>query len=168
MPAIRSPHSTPADTSAAVDAFMATLDHPHADAVQRLRALVLGVDPTIAEGIKWNAPSWRTAEYFATTHLRAKRGLGLVLHLGARARSMPAGGWRSTTPTGCWSGVRPTVRCSRSPTGPNSKRESRRCRPCCGNGSRGSERRRGIGHGLKTGGRPACPAPVHGHPSLPP
>lgn len=100
MPAIRSPHGTPADTSAAVDAFMATLDHPHADAVQRLRALVLGVDPTIAEGIKWNAPSWRTAEYFATTHLRANRGLGLVLHLGARARSLPAGGLAIHDPDG--------------------------------------------------------------------
>lgn len=100
MPAIRTPHSTPTDTSAAVDAFMATLDHPHADAVQRLRALVLGVDPTIAEGIKWNAPSWRTAEYFATTHLRAKRGLGLALHLGARARSVPAGGLAIDDPDG--------------------------------------------------------------------
>lgn len=100
MPAIRSPHSTPADTSAAVDAFMATLDHPHADAVQRLRALVLGVDPTIAEGIKWNAPGWRTAEYFATTHLRARTGIGLVLHLGARARSVPAGGLAIDDPDG--------------------------------------------------------------------
>lgn len=45
-------HSTPAHTSAAVDAIMATLDHPHADAVQRLRAAVLGVDPAIAEGVK--------------------------------------------------------------------------------------------------------------------
>ena len=85
-------HATPADTSVAVDAFMATLDHPHADAVQRLRALVLGIDPTVAEGIKWNAPSWRTHEYFATTQLRAKAGIGLVLHLGAKARALPAGG----------------------------------------------------------------------------
>ena len=100
MPAIRTPHSTPADTSAAVDAFMATLDHPHADAVQRLRALVLGVDPTIAEGIQWNAPSWRTAEYFATTQLRAKRGIGLVLHLGARDRRVPAGGLAIDDPDG--------------------------------------------------------------------
>ena len=69
-------------------------------AVQRLRALVLGVDPTIAEGIKWNAPSWRTAEYFATTQLRAKRGIGLVLHLGARARSVPAGGLAIDDPDG--------------------------------------------------------------------
>ncbi|VXB07704.1 conserved hypothetical protein [Luteimonas sp. 9C] len=85
-------HGTPADTSAAVDAFMARLDHPHADAVQRLRALVLGVDPIIAEGVKWNAPSWRTTVYFATTHLRATSGIGLVLHRGAKARALPDGG----------------------------------------------------------------------------
>ncbi|MET0327871.1 MAG: DUF1801 domain-containing protein [Luteimonas sp.] len=93
-------HSTPADTSVAVDAFMATLDHPHADAVQRLRALVLGVHPTIAEGVKWNAPSWRTTEYFATTHLRATTGIGLVLHLGANARTLPDGGLAIEDPDG--------------------------------------------------------------------
>jgi len=97
---VRPRHSTPADTSAAVDAFMATLDHPHADAVQRLRALVLGADPTIAEGVKWNAPSWRTTEYFATTQLRAKTGIGLVLHLGVKARALPDGGLKIEDPEG--------------------------------------------------------------------
>ncbi|MCD9029006.1 DUF1801 domain-containing protein [Luteimonas sp. BDR2-5] len=93
-------HATPADTSVAVDAFMATLDHPHADAVQCLRALVLGIDPTVAEGVKWNAPSWRTHEYFATTHLRAKSGIGLILHLGAKARALPEGGLAIDDPEG--------------------------------------------------------------------
>ncbi|MEF3083080.1 DUF1801 domain-containing protein [Luteimonas sp. SMYT11W] len=93
-------HSTPADTSVAVDAFMAALDHPHAGAVQRLRALVLGVDPTIAEGVKWNAPSWRTTEYFATTQLRAASGIGLVLHRGAKARALPDGGLAIDDPDG--------------------------------------------------------------------
>ena len=96
----RPQHSTPADTSVAVDAFMADLDHLHADAVQRLRALVLGVDPTIAEGVKWNAPSWRTTEYFATTQLRAKAGIGLVLHRGAKARALPDGGLVIDDPDG--------------------------------------------------------------------
>ena len=100
MPARRIPHSTPADTSAAVDAFMATLDHPHADAVQRLRALVLGVDPTVAEGVKWNAPSWRTTEYFASTQLRLKAGVGLVLHRGAKTRALPDGGLPIDDPQG--------------------------------------------------------------------
>jgi hypothetical protein len=75
-----------ADSRAAVDSFMATLDHPQHAAVQALREAVLGADPAIAEGIKWNAPSFRTREYFATTHLRTKQGLGLILHLGAKVR----------------------------------------------------------------------------------
>jgi hypothetical protein len=78
--------TTSADTSAAVDAFMATLDHPHKDAVAALRKIVAGADPSIEEGIKWKSPSFRTAEYFATTHLRAKKGVGLILHLGAKPR----------------------------------------------------------------------------------
>lgn len=82
----RAQHATAADSSRAVDAFMATLVHPHADAIQALRHAILAVDPTVAEGIKWNAPSFRTGEYFATTHLRAKAGVGIVLHLGAKSR----------------------------------------------------------------------------------
>lgn len=85
-------HSTPADTSEAVDRFMAQLDHPFKAEVQRLRELILAVDPSVAEGIKWNAPSYRTTEYFATTHLRAKMGVGLILHLGAKVRELPEGG----------------------------------------------------------------------------
>lgn len=85
MAARKTPQGS-ADTRAAVDAFVAALAHPHVDAVQRLREIVRAVDPSIAEGVKWNAPSFRTHEYFATTHLRAKRGIGLVLHLGAKVR----------------------------------------------------------------------------------
>ena len=85
-------HATPADTTKAVDEFMATLDHPCKREIAALRALVLAVHPSIAEGIKWNAPSFRTTGYFATTHLRARAGIGVVLHLGAKARDLPGGG----------------------------------------------------------------------------
>ncbi|RZJ07494.1 MAG: DUF1801 domain-containing protein [Rubrivivax sp.] len=85
------PKLTAADTAVAVDAFMATLDHPHKAEIAALRQALAQVDPSIAEGIKWNAPSWRTSEYFATTHLRAKAGFGLILHLGAKARQLPEG-----------------------------------------------------------------------------
>lgn len=88
----RSRHATSMDTSAAVDALMAGLQHPHKDAVERLRRYILAASPAIAEGVKWNAPSFRTHEYFATVHLRAKTGIGLILHLGAKARELPAGG----------------------------------------------------------------------------
>jgi hypothetical protein len=79
-----------ADTAAAVDNFMSSLDHPHKDLIEVLRQLICGAEPSIAEGIKWNSPSFRTTEYFATTHLRAKTGVGLVLHLGAKVRDIPS------------------------------------------------------------------------------
>jgi hypothetical protein len=75
-----------------VDAFMAALVHPFKNEVEQVRALILGVDPSVAEGIKWNAPSFRTSEYFATTNLRSKGGLGVILHLGAKIRALPPGG----------------------------------------------------------------------------
>ena len=74
---------------AEVDSFMAELEHPHKPAIEAIRRVVCGADPAIAEGIKWNAPSFRTAGYFATTHLRAKQGVGLILHLGAKVRDLP-------------------------------------------------------------------------------
>jgi len=74
------------DTTAAVDRFMAATVHPCKDAIQALRELILAVHPGIEEGIKWNAPSYRTTDYFATTNLRDKVGVGIILHLGAKVR----------------------------------------------------------------------------------
>jgi len=88
----RSSHTTPADTSNAVEVFMASLDHPFKDQIAALRKAILAVDTSVKEGIKWNAPSYRTTEYFATTNLRAKTGVGLVLHLGAKTRELPPDG----------------------------------------------------------------------------
>jgi len=69
-----------------VDAFLAALDHPRKPEILALRRIILGADPAIAEGIKWNAPSFRTAEWFATFHLRAKTGVQVILHFGAKVR----------------------------------------------------------------------------------
>ena len=90
----------PADTTQAVDDFMAKLDHPHKRDIEALRKLVLAVDPSIQEGVKWNAPSFRTTGYFATTNLRAKAGIGVILHLGAKARALPRGGLAIDDPEG--------------------------------------------------------------------
>ena len=84
------PKAADADTTAAVDQFMSGLKHPHKSAIEALRQIVCGADPSIAEGIKWNAPSFRTTEYFATTQLRSKEGIGIILHLGAKARQSPS------------------------------------------------------------------------------
>lgn len=91
-------HRTSADSSAAVDELMSILEHPFKAEIESIRRLMLGADPTIAEGVKWNAPSFRTTEYFATTHLRAKRGIGIIFHLGAKARELPAGGVQINDP----------------------------------------------------------------------
>ena len=88
----RTAHSTSADSTSAVDAFMASLVHPHKAEIQALRKLMLEVDPSVQEGIKWNAPSFRTTEYFATTNLRAKSGISVIFHLGAKVRQLPLGG----------------------------------------------------------------------------
>lgn len=82
--------TTSPDTSEAVDTFMAKLAHPHKDAIQEMRRILCAADPSIAEGVKWNAPSYRTTEYFATTQLRGRDGIGIVLHLGAKRRDTPA------------------------------------------------------------------------------
>jgi hypothetical protein len=94
------PKLTAADTTAAVDQFIATLQHPFKAELETLRSAILAAAPSIAEGIKWNAPSWRTTEYFATTHLRSKTGLGLILHLGAKARELPEGRLAIADPSG--------------------------------------------------------------------
>ncbi len=83
-------HDTPADTTEAVDALMKSLRHPAASEIQALRAVILQVHPSVREGVKWNSPSFRTGEYFATTNLRTKSGVSVVLHFGAKVRSVAA------------------------------------------------------------------------------
>lgn len=67
---------------------MSALDHPQKAELAALRALILSIDPTIAEGIKWNAPSFRTTDWFATFDLRGKDGIRLILHFGARVKDL--------------------------------------------------------------------------------
>ncbi|HQX23347.1 MAG TPA: DUF1801 domain-containing protein, partial [Pseudomonadota bacterium] len=65
-----------------VDAFLGQLDHPLKDGIEALRGIILGASAGISEGIKWNSPSFRTTEWFATVNIR-KDALMLILHLGA-------------------------------------------------------------------------------------
>ncbi len=93
-------HAKAADTSQAVDAFMAQLNHPFKSGLETIRSLMLSADRSIAEGIKWNAPSFRTTEYFATTNLRGKTGLRIIFHLGAKVRELPPNGIAIDDPKG--------------------------------------------------------------------
>ena len=83
-----------------VVAFLATLQHPARDLVAALRRLVLDADASITDGIKWNAPSFRTRDWFATTHLRMKAGIGLILHFGAKKNAIADNGVAIPDPGG--------------------------------------------------------------------
>lgn len=72
------------------DVFLARLEHPLKAEILQVRDIVLGVDPSIREAVKWNAPSYRTTEFFATFHLRSTEAVRMVLHTGAKARETPA------------------------------------------------------------------------------
>ena len=68
-----------------VEEFLATLDHPQADDVRRLRAAIMASDAGLTEHVKWRAPSFCkdgvdrvTFRLFPTDHLQ------LVFHRGAK------------------------------------------------------------------------------------
>lgn len=61
--------------------------HPLRGEIDAVRQIILGASPAISEGVKWNAPSFRTQkEWFATLNLRSKQSVQVILHLGAKAR----------------------------------------------------------------------------------
>jgi hypothetical protein len=70
-----------------VDTFLQALEHPLKDGILRARALLLEVSPEIGEGIKWNAPSFHTADYFATVNLRSTDRVQFIFHTGAKKKN---------------------------------------------------------------------------------
>jgi hypothetical protein len=87
-------------TDPAVAAFMKELDHPLKKEIEAVRRQILAVSPEIHEGIKWNVPSFRTTEYFATFNLRTPGSVRLILHLGAKVRATAKTGVKIADPDG--------------------------------------------------------------------
>ncbi len=76
----------PAKKSTAAELYDASA-HPLHKEVDAARRVILAASPAISEGIKWNAPSFRTEkDWFATVNLRSKESLQIILHLGAKTR----------------------------------------------------------------------------------
>ena len=89
-----------------VDRFMAALDHPLKDGVERLRTAILAADPAITEHVKWNAPSFRYGGADRVTfQLRRPDRIQLVFHRGAAVRADSAS-FTFDDPTGLmrWAG----------------------------------------------------------------
>lgn len=78
------PRARSATDASDVDAFLASLQHAQLPAILAVREVIRGVDPSIGESVKWNAPSFHTTEHFATFQLRHRDGVQVVLHLGAK------------------------------------------------------------------------------------
>lgn len=73
--------------AAAVDGLLDAQGHPRRAVIDALRAIVLGVDPRIEEGVKWNSASFRAGEWFATCNARPMDDcVRLVFHRGAKAK----------------------------------------------------------------------------------
>lgn len=71
----------------AVSDLLSGLDHPHKEGIELLRRLILDVDSRITEEVKWNAPSFKLEDHFATFKLHPPKNVQLVLHTGAKAKS---------------------------------------------------------------------------------
>ena len=91
----------------AVGEFMRGLDHPLKAAVAMVRSIILGASPRIAEGIKWNSPSFyvmESSQYFATinTYRRAKTDdcVLIIFHQGARVKDSSTPGVTIRDPSG--------------------------------------------------------------------
>ncbi len=68
----------------AVVAFIGALEPTLKKQVEVIRKAIRSASPEIEEGIKWNVPSFRTTEWFATFNLRG--GVRLILHTGAKVK----------------------------------------------------------------------------------
>lgn len=90
--------STQEDT--AVSAFLKALDHPLKKDIEAVRQIILGASADIHEGIKWNAPSFRTTEFFATVNTRSLATVQLVFHLGAKVKDNSTKGLTIADPDG--------------------------------------------------------------------
>lgn len=82
-----------------VDAFMAALTDARKPLLEALRRVIREADSRIAEGIKWNAPSFHHKDWFGTTNLRGKTGVMLVLHTGAKVKASATTGVPVKDPT---------------------------------------------------------------------
>lgn len=73
----------------AVNTLLDANKHPLRKEIDALRKVILAIDKSIQEGVKWNAASFRTSEWFATLNgPRRVSKAEVILHAGAKARGV--------------------------------------------------------------------------------
>ena len=88
MPTPKASTKKPAN-SAAIDALLTGLNHPHKAGIHLIREAIRAIDPRIQEEVKWNAPSFKLEDHFATFKLHPPGSIQLVLHRGAKPKNPP-------------------------------------------------------------------------------
>ncbi len=72
-----------------VTALLDASKHPLRAEIDALRAIILSADGSIVEGVKWNAASFRTTDWFATLNgPRQVKEPMIILHAGAKAKGL--------------------------------------------------------------------------------
>jgi hypothetical protein len=71
-----------------VAGFIEDLVHPHKNAIKSLRLAILAIDSRIDEEVKWNAPSFKLDDHFATFKLYPPKNIQIVLHRGAKQKAL--------------------------------------------------------------------------------
>jgi len=69
-------------TSKKVDEFLSELNHPFKHEMQVIRQLIMEVDPSITEEVKWGGPSFYYKGDIATFGPRVKDQAVLIFHQG--------------------------------------------------------------------------------------
>jgi hypothetical protein len=67
-----------------VDAWFARYENPMKPLVQRIREIILGADPRMAECIKWQAPTFVYQGNLASFFPKSKQHASLMFHTGAQ------------------------------------------------------------------------------------
>lgn len=66
-----------------VEAFILASEHPMSEEIQKVREIILSVDPQITETIKWKSPTFMYKGNIASYFMNAKKFVSLMFHKGA-------------------------------------------------------------------------------------
>ena len=71
------------NTNKEVDSWFADFEHPHKDAMLRIREIILGAEGRMTESVKWSAPTFSFEGNLASFQPRTKKLVSLMFHRGS-------------------------------------------------------------------------------------
>lgn len=75
-----------------VEQLLSLLDHPDIDLINQVRGLIKNAEPALAEGVKWNAPSYALdGNDIITFNLRSYGPVSLIFHTGPKGKDTKTG-----------------------------------------------------------------------------